>query len=227
MSLEKPLENPSSKAWSPLYIGVISFFCLLLPGFILLGKNYKKLGRPAYETPTYIIGGVVFLILMGGILLLPENYDTAISISVIILSISIAAIQYPLYRRFLEEDEERQVESLLKPALLAILFTIFIAISLFGYKWYEYQQLEKLLQQAQNEYEMANYRSSLTTLEQIRIKFPEARLGYINASITYEAMGKKDSALLYINQWLAISPNDGEAKELLYKINYGSNSGSE
>jgi len=164
---------------------------------------------------------------MGGILLLPENYDTAISISVIILSISIAAIQYPLYRRFLEEDEERQVESLLKPALLAILFTIFIAISLFGYKWYEYQRLEKLLQQAQNEYEMANYRSSLTTLEQIRIKFPEARLGYINASITYEAMGKKDSALIYINQWLAISPNDGEAKELLYKINYGSNSGSE
>jgi tetratricopeptide (TPR) repeat protein len=227
MSLEKPLENPSPKAWSPLYIGVIGFFCLLLPGFILLGKNYKKLGRPRLEMPTYAVGALVFLLFIGCILLLPENFDAVISIAVIVICLGIAAIQYPLYRRYLEEDENREVESLLKPALLSVLFTILVAISLFGYRWYEHQQLEKLLQQAQNQYETADYRSSLTTLEQIRNKFPDARLGYINASIAYEAMGKKDSALLFLNKWLEISPNDGEAKELLYKINYNSSTGSE
>lgn len=227
MKDEKPLENPSSKAWSPLYIGVISFFCLLLPGFILLGKNYKKLGRPAFEKPTYAIGFSLFALFISILMFAPENFDTGISIGVIIISISIAAIQYPLYRRYLDENEEHQVESLLKPALLSVLFTITIAISLFGYKWYDYQQLEKMLQQAQGEYETANYRASLITLEQIRDKFPEARLGYINASITYEALGKKDSALLFVNKWLEISPNDGEAKELMYKINYNSNEGSE
>lgn len=220
MKNEKPLENPSSKAWSPLYIGVISFFCLLLPGFILLGKNYKKLGRPNFEKPTYAIGFALFMIFIAILLLAPENFDTAISISVIIISISIAAIQYPLYRRYLDENEEHQVESLLKPALLSVLFTITIAISLFAYKWYDHQQLEKMLQQAQSEYETANYRASLVTLEKIRNEYPEARLGYINTAITYEAIGKKDSATMYVKEWLAISPNDAEAKELLYKLNY-------
>jgi tetratricopeptide (TPR) repeat protein len=220
MKNEKPLENPSSKAWSPLYIGVISFFCLLLPGFILLGKNYKKLGRPNFEKPTYAIGFALFMIFIAILLLAPENFDTAISISVIIISISIAAIQYPLYRRYLDENEEHQVESLLKPALLSVLFTITIAISLFAYKWYDHQQLEKMLQKAQSEYETANYRASLVTLEKIRNEYPEARLGYINTAITYEAIGKKDSATMYVKEWLAISPNDAEAKELLYKLNY-------
>jgi hypothetical protein len=43
--------------------------------------------------------------------------------------------------------------------------------------------------------------------------------------MTYEAMGKRDSAILTLQDWLAISPKDEEVRNKLYDLRY--NTGSE
>jgi peptidoglycan/LPS O-acetylase OafA/YrhL len=114
----------AKRFWNPLYIGIITYFCLVLPGVILFAINFEKLGKPRFKLPMIILGCIGFFALLLGWLYLPKEWDTELAIVHMGSSIGIAAWQYSSYRKALDEDENAKVESLFKPALLSILFLI-------------------------------------------------------------------------------------------------------
>ncbi len=209
------------KVWSPLYIGIISYFCLVLPAVILWGINFRKMGRTDLVKPNFLIGIFLFIALILGWIFLPKSWDWGLEIFHVSISIAGAAIQYPIYRKFLEEDEDnRIVESLFPQALLSIFFLILCISTFFGWNWYLQHQTEKQLLQSKELYDLGDYPASITILKKLIEEDPGQRTAYLNMSIAYETMGKPDSAIVIMENWLNQMPEDGEAKERIYQLRY-------
>ena len=210
------------KIWNPLYIGIISYFCLVFPAVILWGINFRKLGKPALAKPTIIIGLSLFALLVSGWVLLPESWDWILEGFHIAISIGGAAFQYRYYRDVVENDdeEEYQIESLMKPALLSIIFVLLIISMVIGWGWIQQREIEKQLQVARDLYDTGNYPGSVSILKEIIQQDQMERTAYVNLSITYETMGKPDSARIILEDWLKQMPEDSEIKERVYQMRY-------
>lgn len=209
------------KVWNPLYIGVISYFCLVLPAVILWGINFRKLGKPNLTWPTFLVGGLLFLLLVLGWIFLPQSWDWALEAFHIILSIAGASFQYSYFHKFLEADEENhQRESLLKPALLSILFVLTVVSLFIGWNWYLQHQTEQELLLAKEKYDIGDYPASVKILNSIIEEDPGQRTAYMNLSIAYETMGKSDSAIYVLDNWLIQMPEDSEVKDRIYQLRY-------
>ena len=209
------------KIWNPLYIGIISYFCLVFPAVFLWGINFRKLGKPALAKPTIIIGLSLFLMLVSGWVLLPESWDWILEGFHIAISIGGAAFQYRYYRDVVENDEEEyEIESLLKPALLSIIFVLLIISMVNGWGWIQQREIEKQLQVARDLYDTGNYPGSVSILKEIIQQDQMERTAYVNLSITYETMGKPDSARIILEDWLNQMPEDSEIKEREYQMRY-------
>jgi tetratricopeptide (TPR) repeat protein len=218
-------DQKPNKAWSPLYIGVIAYFCLLVPGIILLGINYEKLGKPRFKLLTWAVGSIVFTGIALLFVLLPEKLDWLWEIIHISAAIGIAAIQYPLYRKFIEENELNETESLLKPAILSVGFLLVMLIGYFSWQWYSFTTYKTQLSEAEELYNSGEYPKAVQRLKETRDEYPRGRESFVILAMTYEAMGKRDSAIRSLQDWLVISPEDEEVKNKLYDLRY--NSGSE
>ena len=209
------------KIWNPLYIGIISYFCLVFPAVILWGINFRKLGRPELAKPTFIIGFTLFALLVSGWVLLPESWDWILEGFHIAISTGGAAFQYRYYRDVVEnDDEEYEIESLLKPALLSIIFVLCIISSLVGIHWFQQHEIEEKIHQARDLYDTGNYPGSVSILKEIIQQDQMERTAYVNLSITYETMGKPDSARIILEDWLNQMPEDSEIKERVYQMRY-------
>jgi tetratricopeptide (TPR) repeat protein len=209
------------KVWNPLYIGIISYFCLVAPAVILWGLNFRKLGRPDLTRPIWIVGTVLFLLLVLGWIYLPASWDWGLEVFHLGICIGMAAFQYPHYRRFIEADEDQHgVESLFKPALLSVLFILTLASAYVAWGWYLQRQSEEQILLARDQYDRGNYPEAVATLKQVLAEDSGQRLAYINLSIAYETMGKPDSAVIAIEDWLKLMPEDSDAKERLYQLRY-------
>lgn len=209
------------KIWNPLYIGIISYFCLVFPAVILWGINFRKLGKPAFAKPTFIIGFSLFALLVSGWVLLPDSWDWILETFHIAISIGGAAFQYRYYRDVVEnDDEEYQIESLMKPALLSIIFVLLIISMVIGWGWIQQREIEKQLQVARDLYDTGNYPGSVSILREIIQQDQMERTAYVNLSITYETMGKPDSARIMLEDWLKQMPEDSEIKERVYQMRY-------
>jgi hypothetical protein len=210
------------RVWNPLYIGIITYFCLVLPGVILFAINFEKLGKPRLKMPMLVVGSLGFIALIWAWLFLPKEWDTPLAIIHMGSSIGLAAWQYSSYRKFLDENEDVQVESLFKPALLSVLFLIVLVSIGLSWTWYQHEQLKKDMQLAMQDYDLGNYKDAVSKLKVIVHDFPMENLGYTNLSITYETMGHPDSAILVMENWLEKMPEDAAAKERLYQLRYTS-----
>lgn len=209
------------KFWNPLYIGIISYFCLVFPAVILWGINFRKLGKPAFAKPTIIIGLSLFALLVSGWVLLPESWDWILEAFHIAISIWGAAFQYNYYRDIIEnDDEEYEIESLMKPALLSIIFVLCIISSLVAIHWFQQLEIEEKIHQARDLYDTGNYPASVSILKEIIQQDQMERTAYVNLSITYETMGKPDSARIILEDWLKQMPEDSEIKERVYQMRY-------
>jgi hypothetical protein len=209
------------KIWNPLYIGIISYFCLVFPAVILWGINLRKLGRPELAKPTFIIGFTLFALLVSGWVLLPDSWDWILEAFHITISIWGAAFQYRYYRDVIENDyEEYQIESLMKPALLSIIFVLLIISMVIGWGWIQQREIEKQLQVARDLYDTGNYPGSVSILKEIIQQDQMERTAYVNLSITYETMGKPDSARIVLEDWLTQMSDDTEIKERVYQMRY-------
>lgn len=209
------------KIWNPLYIGIISYFCLVFPAVILWGINFRKLGKPALAKPTIIIGLSLFVMLVSGWVLLPESWDWILEAFHIAISIGGAAFQYRYYRDVVEnEEEEYEIESLMKPALLSFIFVLLIISMVIGWGWIKQREIEKQLQVARDLYDTGNYPGSVSILKEIIQQDQMERTAYVNLSITYETMGKPDSARIVLEDWLTQMPDDTEIKERVYQMRY-------
>jgi tetratricopeptide (TPR) repeat protein len=198
---------------------------LLFPGIILLGLNFEKLGKPKLKLLTWFIGSIVFTGLAMLFAFLPEQLDWLWEIIHISAAIGIAAIQYPLYRKFMDEDESNETESLLKPAILSIGFLLVMLIGYFSWQWYSFANYDKQLAAAEELYNSGEYPKAIQSLKNTQTEYPENRESFVILAMTYEAMGKRDSAILTLQDWLAISPKDEEVRNKLYDLRY--NTGSE
>jgi len=207
------------RIWNPLYIGIITYFCLVLPGVILFAINFEKLGKPNFKKPFLIVGSLFFIALLWAWLYLPESWDTFLAIIHMGSAIGLAAWQYPFYRRFLDNDEG-SVESLFKPALLSVLFLIFMVSLGLGWNWYQHEKLKEDMNAAMQDYDLGNYIDAVVKLKTIVQDYPYENLAYTNLSITYETMGHKDSAIVVMENWLQQMPEDEQAKERLYQLRY-------
>jgi hypothetical protein len=179
------------------------------------------LGKPALANPTIIIGLSLFALLVSGWVLLPESWDWILEAFHIVISIGGAAFQYRYYRDVVENDEEEyEIESLLKPALLSIIFVLLIISMVIGWRWIQQREIEKQLQVARDLYDTGNYPGSVSILKEIIQQDQMERTAYVNLSITYETMGKPDSARIILEDWLKQMPEDSEIKERVYQMRY-------
>jgi hypothetical protein len=179
------------------------------------------LGRPELAKPTFIIGFSLFAMLVSGWFLLPESWDWILEATHITISIGGAAFQYRYYRNVVENDEEEyQIESLMKPALLSIIFVLLIISMVIGWGWIQQREIEKQLQVARDLYDTGNYPGSVSILKEIIQQDQMERTASVNLSITYETMGKPDSARIILEDWLNQMPEDSEIKDRVYQMRY-------
>ncbi|MCB0819848.1 MAG: tetratricopeptide repeat protein [Bacteroidetes bacterium] len=208
--------------WNPLYIGIIAYFCVLLPGLILFALNFEKLNRPQLKKPVLIAGILFFIFMLIAWMYLPESYDLVLEAFHIGVPVGLAAWQHPIYRRLLDDDtNEYYPESLLKPAVLSILFLLVFVGSNLGLQWWNHEQLKSRMGEAMQVYDSGSLQQAANQLNEIKHDYPGEQLAYINLAITYEAMGKIDSATVVLEEWLEIAPDDAQAKEMLYNMRFG------
>jgi tetratricopeptide (TPR) repeat protein len=87
-----------------------------------------------------------------------------------------------------------------------------------GWGWIQQREIEKQLQVARDLYDTGNYPGSVSILKEIIHEDQMERTAYVNLSITYETMGKPDSARIILEDWLKQMPEDSEIKEKYLKI---------
>jgi len=218
--MNEDVANPSGKFWSPLYIGVIAFLCLLLPGFFLLGVNYRKLGKPHLKWISWIVGILVFGVFASWFVDSWPHLDWLFMLLYIGTSVAMAAIQYSLYRRVLDDDETVRPQSLLVPGVLSALFAIGVLILFFGWEWYSYTGYVKRLQQAEEFYDAGEYPAAIAVMKETCADYPTGRESYVMLAMLYDASGKRDSAIFALDSWLGVAPEDAEVKEKLYDLRY-------
>lgn len=202
------------RPWSPLYIGVIAYFCFLLPGIILMGLNFRRMGNLGAARRSFFIGIPAFLLLLLLFIYAPAAFDGYLEATHIAAAFLIAAIPYPAWNSFRKRQPDVQAASLLRPALWSILF---LAALLGGnYAWIQSQHArrEALLLQAKSAFDRGEWDASLRILKEVREVFPDERLGYVNSAIAHESAGRRDSARVYLDMWLNKAPEDAEAQEM-------------
>lgn len=211
-----------AKPWSPLYIGVIAYFCLLLPGVLLMGLNYRRMRLPLKARYSLIIGVPVSLLYLALLLKLPESADTALNIAQVALALLVAGIPYADYRKYHAKHPGLSNASLWKPVLLSITFPVAVLGGDYLYAEHREGEKKQLLERALQEYNSAQYDEAIATLRIVRSDFPAERLGYINTAIAFEALGQRDSAVVQIQNWMKRAPNDTEAQAMLNQMGSGS-----
>jgi tetratricopeptide (TPR) repeat protein len=216
------MKQERSTVWNPLYIGIIGYFCLLLPGMILFALNFEKLGKPKLKKPVLAGGVLFFVIMLAAWIYLPASFDWFLEALHIGVPVALAAWQHPIYRKLLDDDHnEVYQESLLKPAVLSILFLlVFISLTL-ALQWWSHEQLKKKMTEAMQLYDTGSLQEAANHLREIKKEYPAEQLSYINLAITYEAMGKTDSATAVLEEWLLKAPEDSQAQEMLYNMRFG------
>jgi len=219
MSEELNRSELPSKAWSPLYIGIISYFCFILPGVILMAINYGKLGRNDLRRRALFIGIIVFVLLVVLFSFLPSKYDWLTTSLHIGAAFAIAGIQYRLFAKARENNPGWKTESILIPALLSLVFLIVPIGIIILRNEYLFKKEKEGLRISKDFFEKKDYQNAIHALKNVRDINPQQQLSYVNAAIAYDAMGKKDSAKLVLKQWLEIAPDDSEAQELLRSMN--------
>jgi tetratricopeptide (TPR) repeat protein len=128
--------------------------------------------------------------------------------------------QYPLYRQQIDKSDDVEVQPLLKPALLSIVFALLLISLGITWNWWKHEQLKGQMQQALSAYNDGDLKQSVVLLKEIIETNPGEGLAYTNLAITYESLGYRDSAIAVTEAWLKIMPEDSEAKERLYQLRY-------
>jgi tetratricopeptide (TPR) repeat protein len=214
--------KPRLSFWNPLYIGVISYFCLLVPGLVLMWMNFRRMGLTQKARYTAIIGVPMLLAVLAIYIWVPKEYDDWVGALHISLAIVIGAIPYRDYRRLMDENPQQKPALLIKPALFSILFPLGLLAAWYGYARFQEEHRIEMLTASMDAYQKNDFRNALNLLNDVKEDFPEERLAFVNSAIVYEALQKPDSAALSIEQWLKIAPNDEEAKEMLERFRYAS-----
>lgn len=215
------MQQERKTVWNPLYIGIISYFCVLLPGLILFAINFEKLGKPQLKKPLLAAGILFFILMLIAWIYLQESYDLVLEAFHIGVPVALAAWQHPAYRKLLDDDtNEIYPESLLKPAVLSILFLLLFVGANLGLQWWSHEQLKHRMSEAMQLYDSGSLQQAANQLQELKNDYPGEQLAYINLSITYEAMGKTDSASVILEEWLDIAPDDAQAKEMLYNMRF-------
>ena len=211
-----------ARPWSPLYIGVIAYFCLLLPGVLLMSLNYRRMQQLSKARYSLLIGVPLSVVYLGLLVYLPESADWALKAAQMALAFGLAAVPYNDYRNYHAKYPGLVNASLIKPALLSLIFPLTILGGDYLYSRHREHEKQQMLSVALEAYRSERYREALNTLKAIRREFPAERLGYINSAIAYEAVGQKDSARILVVDWLKQAPNDEDARALLRQFNSGS-----
>lgn len=211
-----------ARPWSPLYIGVIAYFCLLVPGVLLMGLNYRRMKLPVKARYSLMIGVPIALVYLALLLKLPESADNVLNIVQVALALLVAGIPYADYRKYHAKHPGLSNASLWKPVLLSIAFPVAVLGGDYLYAEHRDAEKQQLLESALLQYNSENYTDAISTLRIVRSDFPSERLGYINTAIAFEALGQRDSAVAQIRNWLEIAPNDTEAQTILNQLSAGS-----
>lgn len=214
--------KPRHAFWNPLYIGVISYFCLLVPGLVLMWMNFRRMGVPKKARLTAIIGTPILLAVVAIYIFVPKEFDEWVGALHISLAVLVGAIPYWDYRKLMDANPSHKSASLLKPVLLSVLFPLGLLAAWYGYARFQEERRIEMLKASMEAYQKNDFRSALQLLNEVKSEFPEERLAFVNSAIVYEALAKPDSAAWSIDQWLKIAPNDEEAKEMLERFRYAS-----
>jgi len=210
-----------NKPWNPIGIGLLAFFFTFLPGGILMGINYERLNKKHLKTPVIAITVILYILFLWSVIALPDGYNWIFQVIHVGSSIGIALIQRPLYERYRDEhDDEFESSSFLYPIIYSSIFLLVFFGGTIGYSWYEDTQAQKQMAEAQQAYYQGDFEKSANLLKQLMHKNPSVSIYPINLAITYEASGKRDSAIIVLRNFLELFPNDPEVKDKLYKLRY-------
>jgi hypothetical protein len=210
------------RPWSPFHLGLISYFCIIVPGGLLFAENYRRLGFPARKRPFQVISIGWFLLFMVSAATLPGHYYWVTELLHLLFPVGMILLQNPIYQKWREAtDDAVPLASLQRPLLLSVLFALLLFAGIAGRDWYLQHRLEQEMQFAHDAYLSGNYDDALKRLHELEQEYPGERLVYINIALAFEGAGKRDSAIFYLQRWLRKHPDDAETQELLYNLRYG------
>jgi tetratricopeptide (TPR) repeat protein len=215
--------NATTKSpWSPYHLGLISYFCIILPGAWLFAENYKRLGCPRLVVPYRAISLVWFVLFIAAIAYLPSDYSWAAEVVHLAYPIVMILLQNAAWQRWREQtDDLIPTAALGKPIVLSVMFALFVFGAIAGKDWYLQYKLERQMELAQEHFMQGRFTESVRLLQAMKMDYPRERTIYINLAIAQEAAGMPDSAIKSMNYWLTIAPDDKEAAEILYRLRYG------
>jgi len=216
---------PNKRPWSPFHLGLISYFCIILPGGLLFAENFERLGKAGWKLGVQLLTLFWFFLMMASIAWLPANLTWISELVHLIFPVGMIFLQNPSYQKWREETEDMVPKaSLSKPILASVLFALFLFSAIVAKDWYLRHRLEKRMSQAAEAYTQGQYEQSTRILRSLQHDYPDERTVYVNLALSHEAVGQRDSAIQVFRTWLERSPGDEEVSEMLYKLRYASGS---
>jgi tetratricopeptide (TPR) repeat protein len=216
------INTKESLPWNPFHLGLISYFCIILPGGFYFAQNYQLIGLPQRKLPFQLITVSWFLVFIFCVAFLPDNWFWLAELVHIAFPVSMILLQYPHYNNHKEQSaEDLPNASIQKPTLLSVLFALILFAGIAARDWYYQYSLEQKMGIAQDAYLEGRFAESISVLRDLEPDYPDERTVYINLALSYHAAGKTDSAIFALRRWLKHTPEDQEASDMLYHLRYG------
>ncbi|MFN4121742.1 MAG: tetratricopeptide repeat protein [Flavobacteriales bacterium] len=209
------------RAWNPIWIAVLGFFFTLLPALILMAFNYERLGKPGLKWPL-IAGSVIFFIGLTYLTTLPlQGYEWAFAVVHIGGCFAIAAIQKPLYESFLDHSDKHQPEAFRLPVVYSLMFVALFFGSIIMYQYVQHIRVVKAIQKVEQFYLEGKNTEAINLLQELNTAYPDDHTILYNLGVIYKENGQADSARIYLRQLLKLNPENEDARDLLYQLNFG------
>jgi tetratricopeptide (TPR) repeat protein len=209
-----PLKHDSStdfKPWSPNVIALITVFLSMLPGGILHGLNYARLGYPQKKkmalASNVIIG--VFLFYLSLYTELPRLLP-------LVINFAYAGYFYKsqdhLYHNYLKQGGKKG--SVLGPVSFSVLTTALLVGLSFGYDYIKAAEYNKALSLMKE----GNYPEAEQLFKSYKKYAPKDESTYYNLALIYQKSGKHDLAIAELKYLLRLNPRDNEALSLMDEL---------
>ncbi len=199
------------RPWSPNVIALITIFLSMLPGGILHGLNYERLGYPQKKkmalTSNVIIA--VFLIYFSFLTELPRLLP-------LVLNLGYAGYFYKsqdlLFDNYLKKGGKKG--SILGPVIFSVATTALLVGLSFGYDYLrtaEYDRAVSLMTEG-------NYSQAEQLFKSYKKYAPKEESTYYNLALIYQQTGKHDLAIVELKHLLRLNPKNSEALSLLNEL---------
>ncbi len=206
------------RPWNPLAILLVSLFCTPLPGGILHALNYSRLGRPAQVRPTLISNVLMALIIVfigyrSSMMARPDYQMKLLGLFLtVVVSIHFYRSQVRTFRAQLAQGGRSG--GWVTPCLVGIVSACVLLAGDFGIQYMQLREFDRGVSLL----EAKQYAEAEQIFERYKKDDPTMADAYYNLAIVYANSGRDQLAVQELQNYLKLSPFDGEARRFLESL---------